>query len=134
MALVNKSAARKDLEVFLRTANTVVEGMLPRARRLRARISSLRESASDDVPEFGSDFTQEGLFTYIDRLEEWIRSPWRARSRNILQDHGINCEGLPMEVLDDSEGVENTTAAITLLQRSGNPALSTLKDCGLVTL
>lgn len=130
---MNKPTPREDLELLLRTANAVADTMLPQARKLRNRISSLPESERHNMPEFSEDFTQEGLSSYITRLEEWIRNPWRTRSRTMLQQQGISCDGLPGEVLDDSEGTENTASGIKRLEQSANPALPMLRESGLVT-
>jgi hypothetical protein len=126
--------AQLDLEVALRSANAAVEIMLPRARRVMNRISALPEADLRDLPKFREDFTQDGLAGYIEALEEWVRAPWRARSRKILQDHGVNCDGIPVEILDDSEGVDKTTAAIDHLESTDNPILTVLIASGLVSL
>jgi hypothetical protein len=128
---LNRSTAPPDLEALLRRANAAADSILPRAQRLMSRISSLAGSAVGDMPKFRGDFTQDGLLSYIENLEEWSKTPWRGRSRQILQDCGINCDGIQVEVLDDSEGVSKTVAAIAVLHQSANPALAPLIDAGL---
>lgn len=111
-----------DLEQMLRSANSLVDTMLPRARRLLEKVSSLRKDGSDEPPPFDGDFSQEGLLRHLDRLEEWTRAPWRARSRKILESKGVKCDGLSSDLLDDWDGTEKTAAAIEQLRRTENPA------------
>ncbi len=79
---------------------------LESARQLREKAAKLPQEALKGLPEFRGEWTPEAVRDHLQRFNNWMTDPLRAKNRTILEGLGIPTQGISPEIFDESEGVE----------------------------
>jgi hypothetical protein len=101
-----------DLLTRLHAATIEIDELERRGKRLQDRVLRLEEKQRDGVPAFSGPWTKPCIEIHLERLEEWLRTPVRARNRSRLEAAGVEVNRLDGEVLDDSDTTDSIAALV----------------------
>lgn len=99
------------------------EDLLSRLKELEEMAESLPGGKRERLPRFSGDWSAESVEKHVDRLEDAIREPVRYENKEKLQWAGVEVDGLPDEMLDDSAVIEQITKRIEQIREEIDESL-----------
>lgn len=124
----------ENLEDKIQKASWKIEGLLEDVREnLLHKVRRLSLRKRRELPKFSGLWKERGLKIYFERLKEAIEKPRIAGSRKLLKGIGVSSEGLPKEILEDVEQIEEISKLFDQLRNEIGKSVNVIIEKEILT-
>ena len=124
----------ENLEDKIQKASWKIEALLEDVKEnLLYKVRRLSPRKRRELPKFSDLWKERNLKSYLERLQEAIEKPRIARSKKLLKGIGVTSEGLPKEILEDVEQIEEISKLFDQLKKELGKSANVLAEKEILT-
>lgn len=124
----------KNLEDKIQKASWKIQDLLDDVREnLLHKVRRLPPRKRRELPKFSGLWRERNLKSYLERLQEAIEKPRITRSKKLLKSMGVSSGGLPKEILENVEQIEETNKLFDQLKKELGKNANVLTEKEILT-